>query len=240
MNTFHTKAGPFVEKPFFKPEDFETICQDELEQHGLFPSDPAPIRIDRFVEKRFNIRPSYEDLPVGLLGFTLFGPKGVEAIVVSKALDDESTQIAERRLRTTLAHESGHGLLHAHLFAFYTRPDALFGDALDALAPKILCRPGGISGSETSRIQKPPYRWYEYQANQAMGVLLLPKSLVQIVLASASILTPQGVLGTPILLANRRQAAVRLLADTFDVNPVVAKLRLEALFPLGADKQLTL
>ena len=78
MKTFHTNAGPFMEKPFFKPEDFERICKDELQQHGLFPSEPAPVRIDRFVEKRFNISPSYEDLPVGLLGFTLFGPKGVE------------------------------------------------------------------------------------------------------------------------------------------------------------------
>ena len=238
MKAFHTNAGPFMEKPFFKPDDFERICQDELEQHGLFPSEPAPVRIDRFVEKRFNIRPSYEDLPAGLLGFTLFGPKGVEEIVVSKALDEENTQIAERRLRTTLAHESAHGLLHAHLFAFGTRQDSLFGDALDARAPKILCRPGGISGSETPQMQKPAYRWWEYQANQAMGVLLLPKSLVQTALAS--ILTPQGVLGTPVLPANRRQAAIRLLADTFEVNPVVSKLRLEVLFPLAAERQLTL
>ena len=238
MKTFRANAGPFMEKPFFKPEDFERICQDELEQHGLFPSEPAPVRIDRFVEKRFNIRPSYEDLPVGFLGFTLFGPKGVEEIVVSKALDEASTQVAERRLRTTLAHESGHGLLHAHLFAFGTRPDSLFGDALDARAPKILCRSGGVSGSETSRMRKPPYRWWEYQANQAMGVLLLPKPLVQIALAS--ILTPRGILGTPVLPGHRRQAAILLLADTFDVNPVVAKLRLEALFPLAAEGQLTL
>ena len=176
----------------------------------------------------------------GLLGFTLFGPKGVEEIVVSKALDEESTQIAERRLRTTLAHESGHGLLHAHLFAFGTPPDSLFGDALDARTPKILCRIGDISGSETPRMQKqkPPYRWWEYQANQAIGALLLPKSLVQPALAS--ILRPQGVLGMPVLPANLRPAAIRLLADTFNVNPVVAKLRLEALFPLAAEGQLTL
>ena len=240
MKTFRANAGPFMEKPFFKTEDFERICQDELEQHGLFPSEPAPVRIDRFVEKRFNIQPSYEDLPVGLLGFTLFGPKGVEEIVVSKALDEESTQIAERRLRTTLAHESGHGLLHAHLFAFGTPPDSLFGDALDARTPKILCRIGDISGSETPRMQKqkPPYRWWEYQANQAIGALLLPKSLVQPALAS--ILRPQGVLGMPVLPANLRPAAIRLLADTFNVNPVVAKLRLEALFPLAAEGQLTL
>ena len=238
MTNFPTHTGSFMEKPFFKTEDFERICQDELEQHGLLPPHPAPVRIDRFVEKRFNIQPSYEDLPVGLLGFTLFGPEGVEEIVVSKALDEERTQSAERRLRTTLAHESGHGLLHTQLFAFGTRPDSLFGDALDDQAPKILCRSGGVPVSEMTRMRKPPYQWWEYQANRAMGVLLLPKRLVQAALAPT--LAPQGVLGIPGLPVNRREAAVRLLADTFDVNSVVATLRLETLFPSTAERQLTL
>ena len=174
MKTSLANAGPFLEKPFFKPEDFEKICQDALKQHGLFPSEPAPVRIDRFVEKQFNILPSYEDLPRGLLGFTRFGPKGVEDIVVSKALDEENSQTAERRLRTTLAHESGHGLLHAYLFASGTRPVSLFGQALDDRAPKLLCRSGGIPESEVSGQRRVPYQWWEYQANQVMARLLLP------------------------------------------------------------------
>ena len=71
-----------------------------------------------------------------------------------------------------------------------------------------------------------------------MGVLLLPKRLVQAALAPT--LAPQGVLGIPGLPVNRREAAVRLLADTFDVNSVVATLRLETLFPSTAERQLTL
>ena len=238
MKSFSATAGPFIEKPFFRQKDFEQICEDELKQNGLFPSEPAPVRIDRFVEKRFKIQPSYEDLPVGLLGFTRFSSEGVEEIVVSKALDDEGTQVAERRLRTTLAHESGHCLLHAHLFVLGTRPDSLFGDGLDGQAPKILCRSGGISGSETPRTRKPPYRWWEYQANQAMGVLLMPKPLVQAALAP--VLEPRGVIGPPILPAHQRKSAIRLLADTFDVNPVVARLRLDVLLPAAAEEQLTL
>ena len=239
MKSFRADAGPFIEKPFFRQKEFEQICEDELRQNGLLPPEPAPVRIDRFVEKRFKIQPSYEDLPVGLLGFTRFSPKGVEEIVVSKALDDEGTQVAERRLRTTLAHESGHGLLHAHLFALGTPPASLFSDGLDEQAsPKILCRSGGISGSETPRGRKPPYRWWEYQANQAMGVLLMPKPLVQAALASA--LTPRGEIGTPILPANRREPAIQLLADTFDVNPVVARLRIDVVFPAAAEEQLAL
>lgn len=238
MRTYRTNTGPFQEKPFFKPEDFERICREELEQCGLYPSDPAPIRIDRFVEKRFKIQPTYEDLPPGLLGFTLFGPKGVAAIVVTRALDEEGTRPAERRLRTTLAHESGHGLLHAHLFAFGTRPESLFGDGLAPDALKILCREGGVSGLGKPPAKRPPSRWWEFQANQGMGVLLLPKALVE--KALASILVQQGVLGAMVLPGSRREQAIRLLADTFDVNPVVAKHRLERLYPAADERQLTL
>lgn len=237
MKSRRSKAGPFPEKPFFTRADFERICEDELSQHGLLPSEPSPIRIDRFVEKRFKLQPSYEDLPVGLLGFTRFGSGGVEEIVVSKALDDEGTLVAERRLRTTLAHESGHGLLHASLFALGTRPDSLFAGGLDDRAVKILCRSGGVAGLQTPP-RKPAYQWWEYQANQAMGALLLPKRLVQAALVS--VFEYRGVLGTTVLPSDRRELAARLVADTFDVNPVVARLRLDILFPVAAEGQLTL
>ena len=237
MKSFRSDVGLFTKRPFFTRADFERICEDELRQNGLLPSEPSPIRIDRFVEKRFGVQPSYEDLPRGLLGFTQFGSRGVEKIVVSKALDDEGTLVAERRLRTTLAHESGHGLLHASLFALGTRPDSLFRDGLDDHALEILCRSDGIAGSEMSRRQ-PSSHWWEYQANQAMGALLLPKPLVQAALTS--VLELRGELGVAVLPSDRREPAARLLADAFNVNPVVARLRLDLLFPVAAEEQLTL
>ena len=237
MKTFRSKSGPFSEQPFYRPDEIESICVDELQKLSLLPSEPVPIRIDRFIEKRFKVQPSYEDLPGGLLGFTRFGTKGVEEIVVSKALDDAGTQRAERRLRTTLAHEGGHGLLHAHLFVLGSRPDSLFRDGLAPDAPKILCRDGGISGLAQPKT-KPPYRWWEYQANQAMGVLLLPKMLVATALEP--MLVAQGMLGTLVLPSAKRESAAALLASTFDVNPVVARIRLEALYPPEAERQLTL
>jgi hypothetical protein len=237
MKTFRSKSGPFAEQPFYEPAEVESICMDELQKVDLYPRDPSPIRIDRFVEKRFGVVPTYEDLPKGLLGFTRFGTKGVEEIVVAKALDDEGTKPAERRLRTTLAHEGGHGLLHAHLFAFGTRPDSLFGDGLASDAPKILCRDGGVSGVEL-KSKKPPYRWWEFQANLAIGALLLPKPLVA--KALEGILTVQGMLKRASLPSEHREDAVRLLADVFNVNPIVARIRLEALYPSAADRQLTL
>jgi hypothetical protein len=238
MRTYRAKSGPFSEQPFYEPTEVESLCLDELQKLSLYPANPSPIRIDRFVEKRFGIVPSYEELPSGLLGFTRFGAKGVEEIVVAKALDEEGTQTAERRLRTTLAHEGGHGLLHAHLFALGTRPDSLFGDGLASDAPKILCRDGGVPGVESASRKKPPYRWWEYQANLAMGALLLPKPLVG--KALESLVTVQGMFKRPLLPADCREDAVRLLSSTFDVNPVVARIRLEALYPAAADQQLTL
>ena len=98
--------------------------------------------------------PQYEDLPEGVLGFTKFTKKGVEAIVIAAALDAEKGKVAERRLRTTLAHEAGHGLLHAYLFALDEKPLHLF-DADSHADHKILCR--DVQGEERkSRVLRWP------------------------------------------------------------------------------------
>ena len=237
MKTYRSKTGPFSEQPYYELSEIEAICTDELQKLGLYPTSPSAVRIDRFIEKRFKVEPSYEDLPDGLLGFTKFGDKGVEQIVVAKKLDAEGTKSAERRLRTTLAHEGGHGLLHAHLFVLGARPGSLFGDGLSADGPKILCRDDGSDATDTTK-RKAPYRWWEFQANQAMGALLLPKPPV--LEALTGFLLPGGALGIPSLPDSRRSSAVQFLAETFDVNPVVARIRLEALFPIAASRQLTL
>ena len=92
------------------------MCCDELRGVGLLPGSPEPIRIDRFIEKRFNVSPQYEDLPDGVLGFTRFGKNGVKAVVISAALDAEGGKVAGRRVRTTIAHEGGHGCC-THIFS---------------------------------------------------------------------------------------------------------------------------
>lgn len=238
MRTYRSKSGPFPERPFYELAEIETICEAELKRVELLPASPAPVRIDRFIEKRFGILPSYEDLDAGLLGFTQFCVNGVEAIVVAKALDDGSRP-AERRLRTTMAHEAGHGLLHAYLFAFASRPSSLFQDGLASDSPKVLCRDGGILGLGQEDGRKPPYRWWEFQANQAMGALLLPRSLVDAALAD--VLVAPGRLSRRLVMPREsRDVAVRLLSETFDVNPVAARIRLDALYPASQQAQLTL
>lgn len=233
MKTIAARSGQFAERPYYELMEIERICGDALKSVGLMPDAPEPIRIDRFVEKYFGKPPRYESLPDGVLGFTEFGRHGVRAIVVTAALDDEGTTAAERRIRSTLAHESGHGLLHAHLFALGELPKGLF-DGNHMSGPGIMCRDVHGAPAHSGYAGK----WWEFQANRGIGCLLMPRKLVR--LAAAPFCTTTGQLGSPILAAEKREEAARRLAELFDVNPVVARLRLDELLPLPKDGQLSL
>ncbi len=211
--------------PYFKPSQIDQTCADELRKADLLPSAPAAVRIDRFIEKRFGVSPQYEDLPHGVLGFTKFNKNGVEAIVISAALDAQGGKVAQRRVRTTLAHEAGHGLLHAYLFALDDKPLHLF-DKESHTEHQILCRD---VPDEEQKPRRYDGRWWEFQANRAMGGLLCPRALVHE--AIRPFLVPSGMLGVEILDEKRREEAIRTLADIFDVNPVVARIRTNELYP---------
>jgi hypothetical protein len=226
MKTFRSKSGPFAERPHFKPSEIDRICVDELRKEGLYPNSAEAIRIDRFIEKRFRVVPQYENLPDGVLGFTKFGKDGVEAIVISAAFDAEKSKVAARRVRTTLAHEAGHGLLHAYLFALGEKPLHLF-DADSHSDHKILCR--DVQGDER-KARAYDGRWWEFQANRAMGGLLCPSGLV--LEAMKPYLVSTGSLGAVTVDEKRREEAARALAEIFDVNPAVTKIRINELYPL--------
>ena len=226
MRTYRTNSGPFVERPFYPETDIEAICTDELSKLNLLPDQPQPIRIDRFIEKRF-VTPTYEDLGDGILGLTRFSKDGVSAVVVSSRLDAQGSKVSERRIRTTLGHEGGHGLLHTHLFVLATAKQSLFGDFSDPKKPKVLCRDTQYSG-----------QWWEVQANLATGSLLMPRRLVEA--AIGPYLTAQGLLGFKTLKAGDKSRAERELAEVFDVNPVVARIRIDQLYPEVNTGQLTL
>jgi hypothetical protein len=224
MRTFRTNRGPFSERPHFSDAEVDDLCVDELGKVGLLPAEPSPVRIDRFIEKRFGAPHSYAQLPDGVLGLTRFGPSGVEEVLVAESLEDGTTS-SERRVRSTLAHEAGHGLMHAYLFALEHAKKPLFGDWTEARLPKVLCRDGQAD-------------WWEYQANMAIGGLLMPKHLVKA--AVKPLLVPDGSLGALALPDESRERAARDLAETFDVNPAVARLRLGALFPPKSGGQMSL
>jgi len=225
MRTFKTdRQSPFSQQTYYKIEEVETICTDALRSIGLLPKKPEPIRIDRFIEKKFNITIDYDDIIDGVMGYTVFNKNGVEKVSVTKSFDKEGTKVAERRLRTTLAHEGGHCLLHTHLFCLEdekTKP--LFADYTESTRPKILCR--DIDPEQKHYAGN----WWEFQANMAIGGLLLPQHLV--VLALNKILERSNMLKVKILPENKKEVAVNLCSEIFNVNPVVARIRIEKMWP---------
>lgn len=237
MKTFRTRRGPFAEQPYYTNQEIERTCAEELRAVGLFPEKPEPIQIDLFIEKRFKVRVLYEDVPPSVLGYTHFGRNGVQSVVVSRALAEERTAVSERRLSTTLAHEAGHCLLHAHLFAFDEPPASLFGSAGGDDRSRILCRDGDVDADKPMKRAGYDGRWWEVQANKAMAALLLPSSLVEV--AISSYLNRGSGLSVPGLPAVLREEAARRTALVFEVNPVVARIRLNVLYP-ASDQQLTL
>jgi hypothetical protein len=235
MKVIRTSTGPFAERPFYRDEVIDAMCSDALAETGFLPSTAEPIRIDRFIEKRFNVRIIYEELSNGVLGFTEFGSNGVEAVHVAQP--SEKTRPAERRVNSTLAHEGGHGLMHAHLFALNLDHKELFERDADVTQRRILCRDGEERAGLPRPSRKYDGRWWELQANRAIGGLLMPKELF--LRFMNGFLRPSGKLGLAALPADRREEAVRAVAEAFDVNPAAARIRVDMFFP-STTRQLTL
>ena len=234
-------AGPFSERPYYERRVIEKIAVDSLRSVDLLPASPGPIRIDRFLEKHFRVCPVYKDLPAGLLGYTEFGSQGPREVVVSKSLAESDTLPAARLVRSTLAHEGGHMLLHSHLFTVQNRPQSssFLEKEYDVTDSKILCREDSVSTTKgVKQNRRYDGRWWEYQANLMIGALLLPSHLVA--QALESMCSKRGTLGLQELPQERREEAAALLSDTFDVNPIVATIRIQDIFPDSVQNQLTL
>ena len=218
-----SRTEGFSSKRLYLPASrIEKVCNDALRSVELLPETPSAVRIERLIEKKFGFSPEYAALPIGVLGYTVFGTSGPIRIVVDRGLAEADSMVAERRISTTLAHEAGHCLFHAHLFAATQSSAELFIEDRERLpAPKILCR------------DEPSYsydgKWWEYQANAAIGSLLLPQELV--IQALQPFLECRGLLGLPTLADRARRPAELAIAETFNVNPIVSKIRLSEMFP---------
>ena len=234
MRTLRASAGPFGERPYYTDDDIERICSDALAETGLLPREPGTVRIERFIEKRFKAPVIYESLASTVLGFTEFGPNGAQAIHIAEAADP-SSQSECRRINSTLAHEAGHCLLHAHLFALGLDRGRLFGDDPDVTQQRVLCR--NEDTKMVKSIRRYDGRWWEFQANRAIGALLMPKEVF--LLFMQQFVEERGNFGLPALSNTRRHEAVMGTAEMFDVNPAAARIRVNSLFP-DPGQQLTL
>jgi len=221
MRKVPTPSGRFAFQLYFDDlGEIDEICLQALKKQSLLPPTPAPVRIERFVEKQFKTTLRYEDLGPDNLGCTIFNSSGaVDAILVSRSLEEQNTTAARRRVRSTVAHEAGHGLLHGPLFVEGNFP--VRGEN----QRRILCRSEDILVETKSSYRG---RWWEFQANQAIGSLLLPRPLMDAFLDQSEIELDSSE--TRILTPTQRESLAKKAAVTFDVNPIVACIRLDSLF----------
>jgi hypothetical protein len=185
-------------------QQVDEFCETKLRRSGFLPGKPGPVDIEKFVESQYGSILDYGDLPVGILGMTIFHDGIAERILISFALGMTDTKVAQRRERATIAHEIGHVMFHAD----------------EARSVQCLCREEDVEAENVLD------RWAETQANWAIGGLLLPTSLVRQLVAPYEKWFRHAHL--------RRRMRLRLawtLATTFEVNVSAARVRLKQLYP---------
>jgi hypothetical protein len=225
-------TSPFATTIYLDRSEIDDMCETALRDGKHLPPDPKPIAIDSFIESYFRCTVDFgTDLGEDVMGFTLFDPKGAPKVVgVSPRLDDGS-KVGERRIRATLAHEGGHCLIHPVLFLPDVDKRSLFGTNIDLANRRILCRTQDMKEAR----RRFDGRWWEYQANCAIGGFLLPQNLFR--RAVDPFLEATGGLGLKTLSETNRLKATRSLAEIFDVNPKVVEIRLGLLFPSSGSQQ---
>lgn len=232
-----TRTGLVRKLPFFKIQTLEKIATGDLHSAGLLPGEPGPINVELLVERLFGLEPVYRDLGPGILGCIRFSASKPEEIAIHEALTDlNGGPTLEHRFRSTLAHEIGHGRLHAGFYAELMRNQAT-GCAPELVGtpetprPSIACRASDIRDGEST--QQPGLadweRILEWQANRYMGALLAPARLVSLAVRDA---LEQRDPHTILRLSERQRTALApSISQLLNVSRQLATIRLSELFP---------
>jgi hypothetical protein len=207
MRTRQSSTSPFGRIIYLKRDEIDEMCENALRESNFLPDKPAAVQVDQFIESYFKCHLDFgTDLGSDVVGFTFFSPKGAPVIVgVSPSLCDD-TKVNDRRVRSTLAHEAGHCLMHPILFMPDIDSSSLFGTNVDIQNRRILCRKQDFEARRGY-----DGRWWEVQANAAIGGFLLPKCLFR--RAVERFLEPVGNLGLKEIPLAKREQAARELAE---------------------------
>jgi len=223
MSSAASGAGHFPRRIFLPHQHIERLCRETLESVGLLPESPQPIRIDRLIFLRFGFEEEYAVLPQHIMGCAKFTKRGLCRITINRELAEERDVVSYRRVRSTLAHEAGHGLLHNDLFIEKLTQEEcgqLFGG--EAEACDSVTKEGFACRAEVGIHEVRPFEWWEYQANLAMSSLLLPWHLV----TAAAGQRMRAVLDGSGDMDSRIARVEKEIAEVFDVNRQMVSIRL--------------
>lgn len=241
MKTYNTPYGIFYDRPYFTPNRLENIATQALETAGFSDAEPGEIPIEDVLEECLRIGVEYSALPAGVMGCATFAPEGVVKIEIHESLAlSGNDPTLDRRRRSTIAHELGHGLLHTSLFQQrfdIERRQADFDPARPQHA-QIACRSADIREVGTKPDSGNSYSWFEWQANALMGPLLVPRSALWLHLEPW--IGPLNGVRSLQLPASVRAEAEQSVSEIFHVSRQLAAIRIAGLFPEKADNQLDL
>lgn len=228
MKRYRAPSGE--DRLWFDTDEIETIVEREVNRAAMMPtlSEPA-IDLERFIERHLGASlDQYAELDAGTLGLTQFFQGKPPHICINKdltgcAVDDGISPPGIRgRWRATLAHEAGHVVLHRSLFEFAAGTLDLFdvNTESDTTAPSLQrCLKPNLSYRGVSD-------WREFQANQAMAALLMPRSfflqVARIEIGAAFPDHDRVPAGSEVRIA-------AALAERLDVSKQAARIRLETL-----------
>lgn len=217
MRQRRDRSSPFGQRLFFEASEFEQMMEDVRARAGADGfTEGEGVDVDLVLLRGFDLEADYVQLPDGVLGRTVFDSNGrVQRVEVDRELSNaaEHDRLARRRLRTTLAHEVGHVACHPQLFFEDNSTPSLFGSnpEPERARPKLMCRETGIGSFKYSG------EWWEYQANQCMAALLLPRRLF-IEKANGALSSLDCTSVEEAVRRDQGEEVLRALANCFDVS----------------------
>lgn len=164
-----------MSRPLMKAIGLSRVRIEKIAQSVIKDFDPNAltelIEIDierlyeQYIPKRFGISTGYQELSVGIHGFT--NPTKLES-AVSVTLVDAADASTRRFGRSTIGHEAGHCILHAHQFRKRQVNDAFLHDGTHDVNQKLFRQ-------EDIRAFESP----EWQAWEFCKSLFLPRQVLE-------------------------------------------------------------
>ena len=236
MKYINQNSGPFRKWVFFKPEEIEQAAVRDLATLKLMPATPREVDVDSLCQLLYNFSPRYVPIGEGILGCIHFNTHAPENIALDEALGEIGTATTEHRRRSTLAHEIGHGQLHAALFTELMQAKKAGHGTERVRDPGaeggFICRSQDVRDGECDALSGPQswHRMAEWQANRYMAAVLAPARLVRLAVADLLGNPPEYVRIE--LDGVRRDQLAPQVAEIFNVSRQLAAIRLSELFPV--------
>lgn len=210
------RTGRFPERPYYRIEEIESDCEELIaafltRRYGqiVLPV-PTPAVVE-MLERESADLDLYCDLSCEgeeINGLTTFFPGDKPRVSIARELSYQAWR--EHRLRSTLTHEYAHVHFHSWLYDRYCSN----GDRHKCARGKLLPREGEPD-------------WMEWQAGYMSGVLLMPKSRVELHLRA---FLEERAIGSPLGSDSiESRVLIRRTSELFNVSGEAAEVRLKQL-----------